>query len=127
MHEATDIPPRIRSLCLLNEMGDIEIEWTEETDERMRAIIQRKMNEGVRFFQVTVKGTKAKRTRVRSLDDYPKRRIYVADEDIERAFMDGAVTLSRREGSDDMEVTKVTDAAVAARGQTVGVRQHAGG
>jgi hypothetical protein len=116
-----------RSMRLFNEMGDIEVEWTEETDERMRAIIQRKMNEGVRFFQVTIKGTKAKRTPVKTLEGYGKRRIYVADEDIEKAFLDGAVSLSRREGSDDMEITPVTDAAVAARGQTVGMRPYAGG
>jgi hypothetical protein len=127
MQAATVSPETPRSMRLLNEMGDIEVEWGPETDERMRAIIQKKMDAGVRFFQVTVHGTKAKRTRIKSVDDLAKRRVNVADEDIEKAFFDGAVTFTRREGSEDIEITRVEDAAIAARGQTVGMRQYTGG
>lgn len=116
-----------RSMRLLNEMGDIEVEWGPEADERMRAIIQSKMDAGVRFFQVTVTGTKAKRTRIKSVGELAKRRINVADEDIEKAFFDGAVSFARREGSEDIEITRVEDAATAARGRTVGMRQYTGG
>jgi hypothetical protein len=127
MQQAPAAPDPIRSMRIFNGMGDVEVEWTEEADERMHAVIQRKMDAGIRFFQITIKGAKAKRTRIKSVDELTKRRIYVADEDIEKAFCDGAVTFNRREGGEDIEITHVEDAAVAAKGQTLGMPQYSGG
>jgi hypothetical protein len=116
-----------RSLVLLNELGDVEVEWTPENDGVMRGIIQKKMDEGVRFFQVTVRDDQALREPIRNVEDLVRMRINVADEDIERAFLSGQVYFRRRRGSADMAVTRVDDAAIAARTTTVGVRQFSGG
>lgn len=119
--------PGPRSLVLLNEMGDVEVEWGPENDLVMRRIIQKKMDDGVRFFQVTVQGTKAKRERIRNAADLVRMRINIADEDIEKAFLSGQVEFTRRQGSVDMSVARIDDAAIAAQTTTVGVRHFFGG
>lgn len=117
-----------RSLCLLNEMGDIEIEWEPQNDEVMRRIIQKKMDEGMKFFHYVTVAKKVKRRTIKDLKELKEMRVEVADEDIERAFTDGMVEFSRRgEGEEFQEITRVDNAAIAAQTNTVGVRQFQGG
>lgn len=118
----------LRSLCLLGEMGDIEITWDEEGDEAMRQIIQKKMDGGMKFFQIIVTGKSAKRTRVKSLDDLKEMKINVADEDVEKAFTSGTVQFDRLDRAENHDsITRVDDAAIAAKTNTVGVQQFKGG
>jgi hypothetical protein len=117
-----------RSCCLLGEMGDIEITWDEDGDEAMRKIIQKKMDGGMKFFQIVVNGKSAKRTRVKSLDQLIEMKINVQDEDIERAFTDGTVQFTRLQGGEDRDsIVRVDNAAIAAKSNTVGVQPFSGG
>lgn len=116
-----------RSLVLLNEMGDVEISWDSDQDEAMRAVIEKKMAEGVKFFQVTTKGIFARRKRLKNLDDLQRCRIQVADGDIEKLFMQGKVEFHRRETGEDMHITRIVDPALAAQTNTVATRQFQGG
>jgi hypothetical protein len=118
----------LRSCCLLGEMGDIEITWDEDGDEEMRRIIQKKMDGGMKFFQIVVNGKSAKRTRLKKLADLVDMKINVADEDIERAFTDGTVQFNRLQGGEDRDsIVRVDNAAIAAKTNTVGVQQFKGG
>jgi hypothetical protein len=41
-----------RGLTLLDGMGDVELTWDSKDDERVRALIEKKMREGVTFFVI---------------------------------------------------------------------------
>lgn len=117
-----------RSLILLNEMGDVEISWDSSADEAMREIIQNKMDEGIKFFQIATSGFRVKRTRLKDIDDLARYRINVADEDISKMFETGRIELSRRSDSEaHVTVARLDSAAEVARTNSVGVRQFQGG
>lgn len=119
-----------RSLIFLNSMGDIEITWDSTDDDIMREVIQKKMDEGIKFFVYKpLFGTfLRRRSQIKTVDDLTKHSITVKDEDIEHLFKTGKVQFSRREGSfKDTAVVRVTDAATVARGHAIGVKPYAGG
>lgn len=118
-----------RSMRILNGMGDIEITWEPENDEPMREIIQKKMDGGMRFFQITGKGTSAKKTRVRDTADLKKLRISVEDGDIEYLFEAGKVQFHRIQGVPDTgkDMPRVDNAAIVAQSTTIGVQPFKGG
>lgn len=118
-----------RSLVLLNEMGGVEISWDSSEDEKMRTIIQKKMDEGIKFFMIEISGTKAKSVRLKNLDDLTKHRINVKDADIEKLFTEGSVEFSKRDVSNAhiASVGLAKTAQQAASGHSVGVRQYQGG
>lgn len=117
-----------RTLILMNQLGDVEISWDSDQDEAMREVIQKKMDEGIRFFMVNVKGTKVSRKRLKDLDDLQRYRINVKDEDIQALFEAGKVEFAKRE-SGDVHVTThlAASAAEAASGASVAVQQFKGG
>jgi hypothetical protein len=112
----------------MNQLGDVEISWDSDQDETMRGIIQKKMDEGVRFFMVNVKGTKVSRKRLKDMDDLQRYRINVADHDIQKLFESGKIEFSRRD-TDEVHVTThlAASANEAASGSSVGVQQFKGG
>jgi hypothetical protein len=114
---------------ILNGMGDIEIAWEPENDHLMREAIQKKIDTGMRFFQVTGKKGNEKKTRIRDTADLKKLNIRVEDEDIEYLFGLGKVTLNRIQGSPDLglNMPRVDDAAIVAQSTTVGVQPFTGG
>jgi len=117
-----------RTLILLNEMGDIEISWDPEHDEKMRAVIQKKMEHGVKFFRIKDYIILKKRVYISSPSELKANKISVADEDIEKLFLDGSIRFTRRTDSiNGYKVEHVTDPAVAAKSNTVAVRQYKGG
>ena len=44
--------PALRAVTLLNEMGDTTIVWTQDRDDEMERIIEKKMAEGVAFYMI---------------------------------------------------------------------------
>lgn len=117
------------SLILLNEMGDVEISWDSAQDDTMRQIIQKKMDEGIKFFVMKpmLGGMFQRRSKITSVAELDKTRIQVKDEDIERLFSEGKVDFHRRSGGEIEISHRATTAAEAAAGDTVGVRQFQGG
>jgi len=109
-------------------MGDIEISWDPEHDEKMRAVIQKKMEHGVKFFRIKDYIILKKRVYISSPSELKANKISVADEDIEKLFLDGSIRFTRRTDSiNGYKVERVTDPAVAAKSNTVAVRQYKGG
>lgn len=49
---AFDAETEERGLTLLNDMGDVELTWDSQNDEKVRALIEKKMREGVTFFVI---------------------------------------------------------------------------
>lgn len=116
----------MRSCTLLNEMGDLTIAWEADKDAEMEQIIQRKMDQGVRFF--VIKPFSKEEVQIKQLSELQSREITVKDEDVERLFTDGKVGLLKRFTSTAIDViSQVTTAREAAQNHTVGMRQFTGG
>lgn len=120
-----------RSLTLLNECGDTTISWTEDRDDEMEAIIQKKMDEGITFFVV-------KRGRGQNLTERgPKlgnatearkqRALVIPDEDLTKFVGSGAASVTRPPESPIESACISRDAKEVAKGQSVGVKQRRGG
>lgn len=119
----------VRSMTLLNGMGDIEITWDSSQDEKMRELIAKKMKEGVTFFILKpVPFTDLyRKTKLKTMKDLKENRIKLDDEDLEMMFAAGQVGIQRTNSSDYDTVAPVRDPAKAARSRTVGVRALQGG
>lgn len=87
----------VRSMTLLNEMGDIEITWESENDEKVRAIIEKKMREGVRFFilKPVLGDLLHMRRKLTKITDLKANNVKIKDADIETLFSVGDVNLFR--------------------------------
>ncbi|MNK57780.1 hypothetical protein D3C87_768440 [compost metagenome] len=115
-----------RSLTLLNEMGDLSIVWEEDKDDEMAKIIQKKLDQGIRFF--IIEPFTKKQVEVKKLEDIKGRQITVPDEDIEKLFTDGKVGLIKRiTGSVINTLHPSTSAKEIAKSNAVAVRQFQGG
>lgn len=117
----------MRSLSLLNEMGDLTITWEADKDDEMAAIIQKKLDQGVRFFLIEP-FNKSQATEVKTLADIKGRQISVPDEDVEKLFTDGKVGIIKRiTGAIIDTIGYSTDAKEIARSHSVGTKQFQGG
>lgn len=119
-----------RSLTILNTSGDVTIIWDEASDERMTAIIQKKMDEGMTFFIVEpVAGGLAppKKTKLADPEQALKNRaLVIDDEDIATFVGEGGAEVIKRPAK-TKTVKKASSAKEAATSQSVGVRQRKGG
>lgn len=119
-----------RSMTLLNEMGDVEIAWDEDKDDEMRAIIEKKMAEGVRFFilKPVLGSFLHTKKQVKKVSDIPSNHVKIMDSDIEAMFSAGKIALFRNESGGTIETAGVAkDAATVAKSRTVGVKAMQGG
>lgn len=66
--------PKRRALALLNEMGDLTITWEADKDDEMAVIIQKKLDQGIRFF-IIEPFNKSQMTQIRKLEDIKGRQI----------------------------------------------------
>lgn len=116
---------------MLNETGDTTITWTEESDDQMRAIIEKKMAAGVTFFIIEPRffGTlPPKKTRVASADGaFRHRALSIPDEELSRFVESGAGALVKTPDSPVQSIRKAKSATDVASGHSVGVRQMVGG
>lgn len=81
-----------RALTMLNTQGDVTITWDEDDDDRMEALIAKKMAEGVTFFIIEPRlgGGAPKKTRLASAADaHEHRALQVKDADL-ATFVGGA-------------------------------------
>lgn len=120
----------MRTLTMLNELGDVEIAWDSDQDDAMRDIIARKMAEGVKFFIVKpmIGGWLHRRVRMNSIHDLDKNRISIKDEDIEKMFVAGNIALFRRDSGERIDTERLARTPEeAASTSTVAVRQFQGG
>lgn len=115
-----------RSLTLLNEMGDLSIVWEEDKDDAMAEIIQKKLDQGIRFF--IIEPFTKKQIQVTKLEDVKGRQINVPDEDIEKLFTDGKVGLIKRiTGTVINTLHASSNPKEIASNHAVAVRQFQGG
>lgn len=118
------------SCRMLDKSGDITFAWTEENDEAVAETIQKKMDQGVRFFIVQpFAGTEIEITKI---EDIVGRELRVHDEDFGKLLTDGRAGILARAGTAIKDgamslVRRVTDATEAARSDTMAMRQPAGG
>lgn len=120
----------LRTLTLLNELGDVEIAWEPENDAAMREIIAKKMAEGVKFFIVKpfLGNMLQRKARLRTVADLDKHRVSIKDEDIENLFVAEKIAMYRRDSGERIQTTGIAKTPEqAASTSTVGVRQFQGG
>jgi hypothetical protein len=120
-----------RSLTMLNEMGDVTLVWSEEEDNQMSAIIEKKMAEGVTFFIVEKRGfglLPPKKTKLHYPDEAMKHRaLAIPDEDFAKFVESGAGEAVPTPAEPVRGARRSKDAKEVAKSQSVGVRQRAGG
>lgn len=115
-----------RSMTLLNEMGDLTITWDSDKDDEMAKIIQKKLDQGIRFF--VIQPFNKKHVEVKTLADITGRTITVPDEDVEKLFTDGKVGIIQRVvGTVVDTIHAATSVKEIATNHTVGVKQLSGG
>ena len=86
------------SMILLNESGDITIEWTEEHEERMKELIRKKLQQGYTFFILKKIFGFERKCRLRKVGDIKiGSKLFLKDEDAIRLFSEGIVSASATE------------------------------
>jgi hypothetical protein len=117
------------SCRILDRSGDITIGWTEDQDDEIAQVIQKKMDQGIRFFRVMPFSDE--NVQITRITDIAGREVRILDEDIERLFTEGRVGIFSKIATAARNVVtgslRVTDAAQAASTDTMAVRQLAGG
>ncbi len=114
-----------RTLTMLNESGDTTISWTEDLDDEIERIIQKKMDEGCTFF-IIEREHGARRKLDDAADARKHRALAIPDDDL-RKFVEGGATATV---TPDAKITKSRKAANAnevAKNDSVGVRPRKGG
>lgn len=116
------------SLTMLNEAGDTTISWTEDRDEEMQKIIEKKMAEGVTFFIVDDEQPATSRgARLESAKDAKTRTVIIPDEDLQKFVESGAGQVNKASGK-RIERTRVSrDAKEVAKSTSVGAKPRRGG
>lgn len=114
---------------MLSSLGDMDITWEDHNDAEMRALFEKKMKEGIVFFEIIPDAEAMKRRRkVTSIDQLSAeaRKVSVPDPDIMKLWDEGKLGITR---SDHPVKTRrrIKDPAEAASTDTAAVRQAAGG
>jgi hypothetical protein len=118
------------SCRMLDKSGDITFAWESDNDEAVAVMIQKKMDQGVRFFIVQpFAGSEVEITRI---EDIVGRELRVHDEDFAKLLTEGKAGILSRAGTAIKDgamnlVRRVTDAREAAAADTLAMRQPAGG
>ena len=125
----SDLP--MGSMILLNESGDIEIIWSDEHEESMRELIEKKLKEGYSFFILEKKfwGLVECKEKVISMDQIQKgSKLLLRDEDAVRLFNDGKIKVKKSKEKRELNTTKRSkDVDEILKSDTVAVRPVAGG
>lgn len=120
-----------RSVTFLNEAGDTTISWTEDRDDEMQTIIEKKMAEGVTFFVVERGRGQVLTKRGAKLDDASEARkhraLAIPDEDL-RKFVESGAGEAVPAASAPVTKSRVSrDAKEVAKSESVAVKQRRGG
>lgn len=115
-----------RSLTMLNESGDTTISWSEDLDDEIADIIQKKMNEGVTFF--IIEREHGSRQRLENvIDAFKHRALAIPDDDL-RKFVESGAAVAGPTPEEPIKSSRVSrDAKEVAKSKSVGVRARKGG
>ena len=130
-----DISSPSRSLTMLNESGDLTLEWSAEQDDHMLALIEKKMKEGVAFYIVPQRkpgqrGAVAKPKKLAKTEDALKHRsLSIPDADLSKFVLEGRGTVTNALAPPEMSkgVKRAIAAQEVAKGHSVGIKQRVGG
>lgn len=120
-----------RAMTLLDETGDVTIMWSEQNDDDMEAMIQRKMDAGITFFLVEPRFGGVVPPELKPLkkaaDARKYRAISIPDDEVAKFVEDGKAEVvptpaARVKGS---RVSR--SAKEIAAGESIGVRPRRGG
>lgn len=127
---------QLRALTMLNEHGDTTIVWTEDRDDDMTAIIEKKMAEGCIFYMIDPRfGTREK---LRNAGDASRHRLLaIPDEDFAK-FVGGPADPAAGAEAHSAAVVPTPDAPIknarraktakeVASGESVGTKPRRGG
>lgn len=111
------------SMILLNESGDITIEWSDQYEKEMKELIKKKIAEGYTFFILkSFLGFQRKVKLVSAEDLSPGARLVLHDEDAVRLFQEGKIKAGSTEQR-QFEVAKSSkDAGEIAKSDSLAVR-----
>lgn len=121
----------MRSLTILNDRGDVTIVWEEDSDDKMEAIIEEKMKQGVIFFIIEPRlgGLAApKKTKLGDAADAKNyRALAIRDEQFASFVSSGAGEAIKTPETKAVTVRKAKTAKEVATSETVAVKQMQGG
>jgi hypothetical protein len=110
---------------MLNERGDTTISWSEDRNDAMEAIIEKKMKEGVSFFIIEDRGL---RQPLKNSQDARKyRSLAIPDADLAKFVASGAGEAIPTPEAPIKTKRKAKTAKDAAENQSVGVKPLKGG
>ena len=121
-----------RSTSIMScDFGDVTIVWDESEDDKMEAIIRKKMDEGVTFFIVEPRMfglLLPKKTALKKAREARKHRaLALKDPDFATFIEGGSGDVVKSPGGTVNTVKVATSAKEAAKSQTVGVKPMKGG
>ena len=120
-----------RSLTLLNEYGDQVITWSEDRDEEIEAIIQKKMDEGMTFYIIEPRAwglLPPKRTPLENFGDALKHRaLSIKDADFAAFCGEGKGEVVATPAAPVKTVRRGKTAKEVAKSESVGVQPRRGG
>lgn len=115
----------------MGEQGDVTIVWTEDEDDKMEAVIAKKMAEGMTFFIVEPRWfglLPPKKTPLDKASDARKHRaLAIKDEDFAAVLEAGSATAVKSSDKPVRTVKKAETPREAATGHSVGVKPMQGG
>lgn len=116
----------LRSLTMLNEMGDLTLAWTEDQDEKMETLIEKMMAKGVTFF--IIENRMGLRSKLKDAGDAHKHRaLAIPDEDIAKFVDDGTAEIVPT-SQEKVGKTRISrDKKEIVKKQSVGVKRKIGG
>lgn len=117
------------SMTLLNGTGDVTITWSEENEEKMRSLIERKLKEGYSFFVIEkILGFIPHKTKVLTMDQVKVgSKILLQDEDAVRLFEEGHIGVEKVESRKFETKHRTEDVDEILKSETLGVRRIAAG
>jgi hypothetical protein len=114
------------ALTMLNEAGDTTITWTEDRDDEVEAIIQKRMDEGCSFFIIDPRF--GHRQKLKRASDAMKHRVLAIPDEDWRAFVgEGKGELVATPPTAAKTVRKARTAKEVAKNESVGIKPKRGG
>lgn len=122
-----------RMLTMLNESGDTTISWEPENDEKMLAIIEKKMAAGVTFYVITPRKPNARgrapapKPLKDAADAVKHRALAIKDADFSKFVLDGFGSAIPTPTEPAQTVKRAKTPREVATGHSVGVQPRRGG
>lgn len=119
----------MRTITFLNQSGDITIEWDEARDDQMRAVIRKKMDEGVTFFIVKEIDNREWVSKIRDINEISDSKVRIYDADLEKMFSENSngLRVTRHEIAEIDTVKKAETPDEVVQNNSVAVRPLRGG